>query len=141
MDTTVSTGETIVLSATVGGTANLYQWYKDGIPIGANDSLYTINSVVFADSGEYTCGITNTIVTGLTLNKRPIQLNVELFKLLRVLADRVEARRNIFSGYVERLGDLPGLALSLAVVVAFAAAMFLLSVHVARQRAPGLTTV
>lgn len=38
-------------------------------------------------------------------------------------------------------GDLPGLALSLTVVVAFAVAMFFLSVHVARERAPGVSSV
>jgi Leucine-rich repeat (LRR) protein/pimeloyl-ACP methyl ester carboxylesterase len=77
-DTTVSLGDSLTLKVSVGGTANLYQWMKDGFDIpGANDSLYTIDTVTFADSGSYVCRITNTIATELTLYSRPINVSVE----------------------------------------------------------------
>ena len=77
-DTTVSLGDSLTLSVSVGGTANLYQWTKDGgYILGANDSLYTIDTVTFADSGSYICRITNTIATELTLYSRPINVTLQ----------------------------------------------------------------
>lgn len=76
-DTTISEGENLTLSVTVGGTTNQYQWFHDGVKIeGAEDSLYTIDTVIPSDSGAYTCQITNTIATDLTLYSHPINVHV-----------------------------------------------------------------
>ncbi|MCH8328627.1 MAG: leucine-rich repeat domain-containing protein, partial [Candidatus Marinimicrobia bacterium] len=77
IDTSVSIGLSLALSVAVGGTANLYQWMKDGTDIigGTSDTLH-IASVSFADSGSYVLSVTNTIVVGLTLFSRPIRLNM-----------------------------------------------------------------
>jgi hypothetical protein len=76
-DTTVAEGESLALSAEVGGSANQYQWFKNDTEIsGADSSVYFIESVTFSDSGTYTCSITNTIATDLTLYHRPIHVHV-----------------------------------------------------------------
>jgi Leucine-rich repeat (LRR) protein len=76
-DTTVSQGSSLVLSVSVGGTANQYQWTKNGVDIsGANNSLYSINSASSSDEGAYSCKITNTIATELTLFSRSIYVTV-----------------------------------------------------------------
>ena len=78
-DTTVTPGSSLTVSVSIGGEHNQYQWNKDGSNIGtqSSDSSYTINPVDFADAGDYTCEITNTIATELTLYSRPITINVE----------------------------------------------------------------
>ncbi len=70
-------GSTITLSTTVSGTANVYQWFKDGSPVtGANDADLILDPLGTADVGIYTCEITSTIVTGLTLERNPITVTV-----------------------------------------------------------------
>ncbi len=76
-DTTLSVGENLILSVTVGGTANQYQWYKNETKItGADSSTYEIESMAQSDSGSYTCQITNTIATDLILYSRPRYVHV-----------------------------------------------------------------
>lgn len=76
-DTTIKENEKLTLSVSVGGTANQYQWIKDGGDIpNANSSTYIIESIVPPDSGSYLCRITNTIVTELTLYSRPVNVKV-----------------------------------------------------------------
>jgi len=76
-DTTITEGENLTLSIDVGGTSNKYQWKKNGVPIeGAVNSEYLIETATLSDSGSYTCQITNTVVTDLTLNTHPIKVNV-----------------------------------------------------------------
>jgi Leucine-rich repeat (LRR) protein len=75
IDTTVSPGSSIEFSISVGGTANQYQWIKDGLDIeGANSSAYLLEDINEEDTGSYTCKITNTIATELTLYSRPINV-------------------------------------------------------------------
>ena len=76
-DTTVSVGQPLELSVVVGGTANRYQWSKDGVDIpGADSSVYVIAAASAADSGTYICRVTNTIATQLTLYSRPLHVSV-----------------------------------------------------------------
>ena len=76
-DTTIAAGEPLELSVSVGGTANQYQWSKDGVDIpGADSSVYIITSAGAADSGTYICRITNTLATKLTLYSRPVHVVV-----------------------------------------------------------------
>ena len=77
IDTTLDAESDITISVSVAGTANQYQWMKDGIDIvGADSSSYTISSASSADSGAYICKITNTIATQLTIYSRPINVTV-----------------------------------------------------------------
>ncbi|MBN1352071.1 T9SS type A sorting domain-containing protein [candidate division KSB1 bacterium] len=70
-------GSSVTFSVSVGGTANQYQWYKDNVLItGATNDDYTINPIDYSDAGAYTCKITNTIATALTLETNPKNLTV-----------------------------------------------------------------
>ena len=76
-DTTINPGSNLELSVSVGGTANQYQWIKDGEEIlDADSSSYTISSADSADAGSYVCRITNTIAANLTLFTRPFHVTV-----------------------------------------------------------------
>ena len=76
-DTIITKGANLTMSVSVGGENNLYQWKKDGSVIsGATDTSYTISSVSISDAGSYTCEITNTVVTELTLSSRPVNVAV-----------------------------------------------------------------
>ncbi|MFC1569919.1 immunoglobulin domain-containing protein, partial [bacterium] len=76
---TISTwlGANLTLSVSVGGSQNLYQWYRDDTLVeGADEAGYLMNPVVSADTGSYICEITNTLATQLTLYSRPIHVIV-----------------------------------------------------------------
>ena len=76
-DTTIAAGYTLWLTVSAGGTATHYQWLLNGAPIeGAADSSYALYARGSIDSGAYVCEMTNTIVTGLTLYTRPVNVTV-----------------------------------------------------------------
>jgi hypothetical protein len=78
IDTTVILDSSISLKTTIGGQNNIYTWYKDGVLLPwATDSILTINNVVYADSGVYTCNVTNSVVSGLEYHRRPIKLGIK----------------------------------------------------------------
>ncbi len=65
---TANTGEEVTFTTDVSGSANLYQWYKDGsILSGKTDPNLTLSNITNDDAGVYTCQITSEIVTDLTL--------------------------------------------------------------------------
>jgi len=77
-DTTIIQGSGLTFFVSVAGTANQYQWTRDGEDIsGSNSSSYTIDSAESSDAGSYICKITNTIATELTLYNRSINVTVE----------------------------------------------------------------
>lgn len=70
-------GEECRLSISVGGKSNNYQWFKKGTIIpGATRNEYVIPSVTSSDAAVYTCQITNSVVTLLTLQSNPITLQI-----------------------------------------------------------------
>ncbi|MCS6809620.1 MAG: hypothetical protein NZ661_12535, partial [Candidatus Kapabacteria bacterium] len=92
-------GSRILLSIRVGGTANVYQWYKNGIPFGApsaSPSLLVTENATVADSGIYECRITNTLVPNLTLISRPWHIIVSSQAPVQVTANPV-AQPNIIA--------------------------------------------
>ena len=68
-------GEDVTLHSIIGGENNSYLWKQNGAEVGT-DSVYSITNADFADSGIYTCEITNSLATELTIYRRPIELNV-----------------------------------------------------------------
>ncbi len=61
-------GTTLTINFSTPGTANSYQWYKDGVLItGATSSNFVKANVTAADAGNYTVQVSNSIVTGLIL--------------------------------------------------------------------------
>jgi Zn-dependent metalloprotease/Leucine-rich repeat (LRR) protein len=75
---TVNENEQFFTFIAVGGEHNVYQWFKDGnlIPGEQNDALIIANTAL-SDAGVYSCQITNTVATELTLYSRPITLVVQ----------------------------------------------------------------
>ncbi len=65
-------GGTLSIPFATTGTANSYQWYKDGIAIpGATSTNLSRPGMTSSDVGFYTIRITSSIVTGLTLESLP----------------------------------------------------------------------
>ncbi len=61
-------GTTLTINFSTPGTANSYQWYKDGVLItGATSTNFVTANVTAADAGNYTVQVSNSIVTGLIL--------------------------------------------------------------------------
>ncbi|MFC2125859.1 leucine-rich repeat domain-containing protein [Bacteroidota bacterium] len=72
---TVLLNDSFTVAVTIGGANNQYQWYLDDAAItGATDSAYAVASCQAADYGIYTCDITNTLATDLTLFSRPVTI-------------------------------------------------------------------
>jgi Secretion system C-terminal sorting domain/Leucine rich repeat len=66
--TEVRIGERVVVLAQVGGSANRYQWYKNGAIItNATQATISLAQATIGDAGAYTCSVTSNIVGGLTL--------------------------------------------------------------------------
>ena len=70
-------GDVITFSVSDLASSNNYQWTRNGVDIdGATNSSYSINGATIGDIGAYSCKITNSVVTGLTINRRPINVDV-----------------------------------------------------------------
>lgn len=81
----VNAGSPANLTVTTTGTANAYQWYKNGVLLsGQNSATLAISSATPADAGNYTVAVTNSIVTGLTLNSFAYSLYVNGAPVLRI---------------------------------------------------------
>lgn len=74
---TIQEGQQFTLSAEVGGTGNLYQWYKGGQKIGllSTSNTYKLTSVDNADAGVYYCEVINPSIPGLTITRNPVTLS------------------------------------------------------------------
>jgi Leucine-rich repeat (LRR) protein len=71
-------GDDYTISLITGGSHNVYQWYKNGVFLpGATSNEYRIISAAAENTGNYTCEVTNTVATGLTLYSRPVTVNVK----------------------------------------------------------------
>ena len=70
----VATGGTLSINGTIGGTLNVYKWFKDNVLIvGATSATFTKTSFVLADAGIYRCEVTSTFVgvgttTGISIS-------------------------------------------------------------------------
>jgi Leucine-rich repeat (LRR) protein len=71
-------GFTKTLEAMVSGANNTYQWYKNGGAIAdATSSSYSITDATSADAGYYFCRVTNSVVTGLTIETERVTLTFD----------------------------------------------------------------
>ncbi|HUM46144.1 MAG TPA: SBBP repeat-containing protein, partial [Chitinophagales bacterium] len=65
-------GGTLIIPFTTGGTSNSYQWYNMGIPVpGATSLSLSKPGMTQADAGIYYLQVTNSVVTGITLESVP----------------------------------------------------------------------
>ena len=77
LDTVLNEGDPVVFESVVGGTANRYQWFRNGVRLpGRTSDTLQIPAVDVDDIGQYTCEITNDIALLLTLERRPVNLDV-----------------------------------------------------------------
>jgi hypothetical protein len=75
---TKNEGENFSYILNTGGTANIYQWYKDGEILDTQTSAtLDISGLTLQDAGKYYCEVTNTSVNGLTLTSRKVNLLVK----------------------------------------------------------------
>ena len=76
------TNGTLTIDGTIGGTQNVYKWYKDDVLIaGANTPVFTKTGFTSADAGIYRCAVTSTFVgigttTGVTINSSNITVTL-----------------------------------------------------------------
>ncbi|PIY08081.1 MAG: hypothetical protein COZ18_14150 [Flexibacter sp. CG_4_10_14_3_um_filter_32_15] len=75
-DILATVNQSISFSIETAGNGNRFQWIKDGQNVSTTQTL-TINRVRIADAGTYTASVTNPALPNLTLQRRPIRLNVE----------------------------------------------------------------
>ncbi len=78
IDTAVYENTNLRLGVITAGNFNRYQWQKDGVNVGSISSSPTLalSPLKTTDAGTYTCFVTNTIGTALTLERRTIRLKV-----------------------------------------------------------------
>lgn len=77
LDVAVAANSGIILKAEVGGSANQYQWYKDGEVLpGATNPTLALNDINVSDAGSYTAMISSSVVTDLTIERLPVRLTV-----------------------------------------------------------------
>ena len=80
-------GDELLLSVSVGGTGNQYQWYKDSVTImNSNNDTFRIASIALSDGGLYHCEITNPGVLNLALISIADTLSVSYNRLSDSLA-------------------------------------------------------
>ncbi len=73
----LTAGQAFNISFIVGGSANQYQWRKNGVTIaGATSNSFSIPSVALSDAGTFELFSTSSLVPGLTIQTEPIVLSV-----------------------------------------------------------------
>lgn len=84
IDTTVYIDSTFYMEIQTGGEFNNYQWKKNNVIIeGATNNYFELSNINLADSGIYNCEISNSVATGLTLQSRLIDLQVEIYTKIK----------------------------------------------------------
>ena len=76
-------GGNTTMTANCSGSQNNYQWFKNNAPLadnatftGTQTATLTVTNIQLADAGTYHCEVTSNIVTGLTIERNDITLNV-----------------------------------------------------------------
>ncbi len=73
----VPRGGSLTLTVSDLHSDNNYQWRRNNVDIsGANSDTYTIVDASDSDAGDYTCFVTNNIITDLTLERSIVTVNV-----------------------------------------------------------------
>lgn len=79
----IATGTNTTMVTHCSGSYNVYQWFKDDAPLidgpdvsGSSTDTLTITNLTGSDSGTYHCEVTSSAISGLTLFRNDIILNV-----------------------------------------------------------------
>lgn len=71
----IDVGQPYTITKTTPGTANAYQWARNGTNIpGANSNNYSLASVDKSTMGQFVMKVTNSLVPGLTLTTAPTSI-------------------------------------------------------------------
>ena len=96
---TLCEGTTLTIPFAALGTANSYQWYKDGVLIsGATSATYSKSNASPIDAGNYTVQITSSIVTGLTLQSNNFTVSISTIAKPAITTSACTATSAILSG-------------------------------------------
>ena len=76
-------GQSVSIPISVGGTANLFQWYKNDVAVGGQTTGTLSFTATPLSPGSYQLKVTNSIVTGLTIVSEAIYINVKAESLLQ----------------------------------------------------------
>ena len=106
VDTLVEIKDTAILQTYAGGSSNSYQWLKNGVVLnddshysGTTTPFLTINKCSLSDEANYSCRVTNSIVTGLSLNRKAIRIRINDTRLPQIIST--------VPGTATSCGDLP----------------------------------
>ena len=78
----LASGATLNINGAIGGTLNVYKWYKNNVLIPtATSATFTILSVAATDAGTYKCVVTSTFVgagttTGVTITSSNVAVTI-----------------------------------------------------------------
>ncbi len=79
---TLGIGNALTINGTIGGSLNVYKWYKNNVLIpSAVSASYNVPSVTNIDSGVYRCEVTSNYIglgttTGVTITSSNVTVNV-----------------------------------------------------------------
>ena len=103
------TGTEYTLDRTLSGSANSYNWTKDGVELGQSNASFEIAVEDFSVDGIYVAHVTNEQVPGLTLTTRPIMLRVSSLQRDSI---SLQAVYDALSGENSRVSDWKRLPLA-----------------------------
>lgn len=78
----IANGATLTINGTIGGSLNVYQWYKNNaLIIGATSATFIKMGFTSADVGTYKCAVTSTFVgagttTGVTITSSNVSVTL-----------------------------------------------------------------
>jgi hypothetical protein len=79
IDTALVPGSNYSIYSGTGGEFTHYKWYKNGEMILESpdaDTLHLVN-IMYADTGTYTCQTENSLISQLTLYRKPINISID----------------------------------------------------------------
>nr|WP_321358792.1 T9SS type A sorting domain-containing protein [uncultured Draconibacterium sp.] len=72
----LNAGENLIIDPGIGGSQNIYQWYKDGVEIDNTSDILELYNVPASAAGKYTCKVTNALVPRLVITSRNFAVTV-----------------------------------------------------------------
>jgi hypothetical protein len=97
-------GAMVTLEIPTSGTANLYQWVRNGVVItDANDKAYTIKALSIDEAGTYTLIVRNSLVPDLVLQSYNITIFPDCGQLRETTKPMIAANGNVTFCGTERV--------------------------------------
>lgn len=101
----VKEGENYTFYTPIGGSANAYQWFKDGNALaGANDDSLALSNIQVIDGGDYILEATSPLVPGLTLATTVSRLAVSSAPVLSDIDQQIDIGSTLSTDILTELG-------------------------------------